>query len=130
MELEEALLKFLKKYNMKYWVERDEDSDGNAVLEIVSEKEYKKRGKDEFGEYGEEKQEDMKNPFEKVELNEEEGVFNFEIPLLEKSNERVEGLEIVMNLSAYSIDPNYVTPEERVMRDILSSPDPAISFLV
>lgn len=93
MELEGALLKFLKKYNMKYWIERDEDAEGTAVLEIVSEKEYKKREKEEFGEFGEEKQEDMKNPFENVELDEEEGVFNFEISLLEKSKNRVEGLE-------------------------------------
>ena len=78
----------------------------------------------------EEKQEDdMTNPFENVELNEEEGAFNFEIPLLEKSREWNRGLNVVMNLSAYSIDPNYVTPEERVMRDLLSSPDPAISFM-
>ena len=131
MELEEELLRFLKKYNVKYWMEKDEDSGSNGEFEIVSEKEYAKRKEeceDDFSE--EEKQvDDMTNRFENVELNEEEGAFNFEIPLLEKSREWNRGLNVVMNLSAYSIDPNYVTPEERVMRDLLSSPDPAISFM-
>ena len=43
MELEEELLRFLKKYNVKYWMEKDEDSGSNGEFEIVSEKEYAKR---------------------------------------------------------------------------------------
>ena len=57
MELEEELLRFLKKYNVKYWMEKDEDSGSNGEFEIVSEKEYAKRKEeceDDFSE--EEKQ--------------------------------------------------------------------------
>lgn len=95
MELEEELLRFLKKYNVKYWMEKEADSGSNGEFEIVSEKEYAKRKEeceDDFSE--EEKQEDdMTNPFENVELDEEEGAFNFEIPLLEKSREWNWGLK-------------------------------------
>lgn len=35
-----------------------------------------------------------------------------------------------MKLSAYSVDPTYVPPEEQVMRDILSREDFEISFHV
>ena len=34
----------------------------------------------------------------------------------------------MFKLSTYSVDTNFVPPEEKVMRDILSKEDPAISF--
>ena len=72
----------------------------------------------------------MTNPYENVEVKDDDDRFVFEIPLLEKSTVAMRAEGVVTHLSAYSIDPNYVTPEERVMKDILSSPDPTISLVM
>lgn len=37
---------------------------------------------------------------------------------------------VAMKLCAYSIDPDYIPPEEQVMRDILARDDFEISFYV
>ena len=120
----------------------EDDASNSGVFEIVSEKEYEQRkeglyedSSDETPEFEfspvEEKQNDnMTNPYENVEVKDDDDRFVFEIPLLEKSTVAVGAEGVVAHLSAYSIDPNYVTPEERVMKDILSSPDPTISLVM
>ncbi|KNB46463.1 exonuclease [Blastocystis sp. subtype 4] len=134
LELERELLRFLKKYNCELWMLNESEHDSpkkndNATYEILSEDEFIKRetnpsdsdSEDNFElSYDEDKQVELvpKNPFADFVLNEEPGVYNFDNELLQK----------VTHLNAYSIDPEYVAPEELVMRKILSSKNPSISF--
>ena len=111
----------------------------NATYEILSEDEFIKRetnpsdsdSEDNFElSYDEDKQVELvpKNPFADFVLNEEPGVYNFDNELLQKGKVGYYVWNEVTHLDAYSIDPEYVAPEELVMRKILSSKNPSISF--
>lgn len=67
------------------------------------------------------------NPYETKQLDETEGVHNFDMSILIKGMDGLTQSRVVNNLNAYSVDPTYVSPEEHVMRCILASDNPAIS---
>ena len=114
----------MKKYNPLLWICKDENSKKNAIYEVVTDEEYKRMQQDSDMEYSDEEcilpscsSSDstspitIENPYADKEIDETEGVENFDRSILLKA----------VNLSTYSIDPDYVSPEERVMKKILSS---------
>lgn len=134
------MLRFLKKYNCALWQQNEESNakqSGSCSYEMVSEEDFQKR--DAYASSDSDssplcevdpsaKEPLPPNPYEAMELDETEGVHNFDTSILIKGTNTLRHSRVVSNLNAYSIDPTYVSPEEHVMRRILSSDNPSISL--
>ena len=70
------------------------------------------------------------NPYKTMQLDETEGVHNFDMSILIKGMDELIHSRVVNNLNAYSVDPTYVSPEEHVMRNMLASENPSISWIL
>lgn len=85
MYLEREFLQFIQKYNPNLWVFKD---DSNSAMEVVSEDEYYKRlnqeTESEDEEVSPESYPPIENPYLDMELNEAEGIENFDRELLQK----------------------------------------------
>ena len=96
MELERELLQFLKKYNCELWKKNEETSSskkGNGSYEMVSEEDFQKEYSYASSDSDESPLCDAKensqepippNPYETMQLDEAEGVHNFDMSLLIK----------------------------------------------
>ncbi|KAK8818618.1 hypothetical protein WA538_003929, partial [Blastocystis sp. DL] len=127
LELERQLLRFLQKYNCELWQKNEESSakkSENCSYEILSEEDFQKRDAYASSDSDSSPLCDVDanpeeavppNPYKTMQLDETEGVHNFDMSILIKVN----------NLNAYSVDPTYVSPEEHVMRNILASENPS-----
>ena len=132
-------MRFLQKYNCELWQKNEESSakrSENCSYEIVSEEDFQRRDAYASSDSDSSPLCDVDanpeepvppNPYETMELDETEGVHNFDMSILVKGMNGWTHSRVVNNLNAYSVDPTYVSPEEHVMRCILASENPSIS---